>query len=468
MAGFGYSSTRSFDLLSLWGSAPSLPTIATKLYTQTLPSAGRYDRIGLVGHSVGGLVVQQAIVEHEDLRKRVSHVVLFGTPSNGVARAQIAGLLFKQRLSELYTGDPFITSLRKAWDDKNLSTTGGFKFLSVAGEKDQFVPPASSLQCFPASAWRVIPGNHLTMLEGDTVDAPAVQILLAAFEGEAERPEGAESTAKVTIDEPARRPPATRKDFEAVPQTDKRIPHEASVDEPNSPVLLSMSPGTFYEKEVYTDIIQRLWPEYLTDRNAALPELNDSGAGQLVMALARRGDPETAINLLSAHAKTREVRIFLASSSELREDRDEFDLYFRQQNDQFRKKALYLKIVRWEDFLDAMSETRLQDEYNSAIRKCDVFVALFFTKTGKFTEEEFDVAHRQFQTTKKPLIYTFFKSADINVGSARKVDLNSLWAFQEKLGKLGHYWTDYKNIDQLKLKFGNQIDRILEKLERAN
>jgi internalin A len=43
-----------------------------------------------------------------------------------------------------------------------------------------------------------------------------------------------------------------------------------------------------------------------------------------------------------------------------------------------------------------MSETRLQDECNKAIRDCDIFVSLFLTKTGKFTEEEFDVSHQQF------------------------------------------------------------------------
>ena len=67
-----------------------------------------------------------------------------------------------------------------------------------------------------------------------------------------------------------------------------------------------------------------------------------------------------------------------------------------------------------------MSETRLQDEYNKAIRTCDVFVSLFFTKTGRFTEEEFDVAHEQFTLAQKPLIYTFFKNADIKAGSARE------------------------------------------------
>ena len=42
-----------------------------------------------------------------------------------------------------------------------------------------------------------------------------------------------------------------------------------------------------------------------------------------------------------------------------------------------------------ENFLDAMSENGLQEEYNRKVRECDVFVSLFKTKTGKFTEEEF-------------------------------------------------------------------------------
>jgi Leucine-rich repeat (LRR) protein len=166
--------------------------------------------------------------------------------------------------------------------------------------------------------------------------------------------------------------------------------------------------------------------------------------------------------VVTAH---RTIRIFLASSSELREDRDAFDLYFRQQNDQLRKKGFYLEIVRWENFLDAMSETRLQDEYNKAICECDIFVSLFFTKTGKFTEEEFTVAHRQFKNNRRPLIYTFFKNADIKTGTARKEDLSSLWAFQEKLDKLGHFRTGYDNIEHLKRQFGDQLDKILDQYD---
>ena len=159
----------------------------------------------------------------------------------------------------------------------------------------------------------------------------------------------------------------------------------------------------------------------------------------------------------------RTIKIFLASSSELREDRDEFDLYFRRQNDSLRKQGVYLEIIRWEYFLDAMSETRLQDEYNKEVRGCDVFVSLFFTKAGKFTEEEFDTAYRQFKEAGKPLIYTFFKNADIKTGSANKQDLKSLWAFQEALSELGHFHTGYDDIEHLKRQFRDQLDKLLEK-----
>jgi len=171
------------------------------------------------------------------------------------------------------------------------------------------------------------------------------------------------------------------------------------------------------------------------------------------------GQPTGATTGAVSH---RTIRIFLASSEELREDRDAFDLYFRQLNDQLRKDGVYLEITRWENFLDAMSETRLQDEYNKAVRDCDIFVSLFFTKTGKFTEEEFDTAHRQFLKTRRPLIYTFFKDAEIRTGSARAQDLNSLWAFQEKLKNLKHFYTKYTSIDHLKLQFRDQLLKLLQ------
>ena len=164
-------------------------------------------------------------------------------------------------------------------------------------------------------------------------------------------------------------------------------------------------------------------------------------------------EPESAIN-----EKT--VRIFLASSKELLEDRDAFDLYFRQQNDRLRKEGLYLEIVRWENGLDAMSATRSQDEYNQRIRNCDIFVSLFKTKTGKYTKEEFDVARQTFQETGKPLIYTYFKKTAVSTSASNRSDLISLWDFQNKLSELEHFWTEYESIDGLQRHFRDQLDEL--------
>ena len=158
----------------------------------------------------------------------------------------------------------------------------------------------------------------------------------------------------------------------------------------------------------------------------------------------------------------RTIKIFLASSSELKEDRNGFDLHFRQVNDRLLQKGIYLQILRWENFLDAMSETRLQEEYNKAVRNCDIFLSLFKTKTGKYTEEEFDAAHRAFKDSGKPLIYTYFMNTNVPNDKRLREDLISLWNFQDKLSGLGHYHTHYTSIEDLNIQFQKQLDKLIE------
>ncbi|MBA2591670.1 MAG: toll/interleukin-1 receptor domain-containing protein [Pseudomonadota bacterium] len=153
-------------------------------------------------------------------------------------------------------------------------------------------------------------------------------------------------------------------------------------------------------------------------------------------------------------------RIFLASSSELKEDRKEFEIFINRKNKDWVAQGVFLELIVWEDFLDAVAKTRLQDEYNKAIRECDIFVMLFCTKVGQYTEEEFETAFGQFKATNKPFIFTYFKDAEISTGSADRKDLMSLWAFQEKLDGLGHFYTVYKNIEGLKFHFNQQLDKL--------
>ncbi len=151
-------------------------------------------------------------------------------------------------------------------------------------------------------------------------------------------------------------------------------------------------------------------------------------------------------------------KIFLASSEELKDDRREFEVFINRKNKAWVSQGVFLELVLWEDFLDALSPTRLQDEYNRAIRTCDVFVMLFFTKVGRYTEEEFETAVGQFQATHRPFIFTYFKNAP---NTAPRADLQSLRAFQDKLKALGHFQTEYGDAAELLLHFSQQLDKLV-------
>lgn len=155
-------------------------------------------------------------------------------------------------------------------------------------------------------------------------------------------------------------------------------------------------------------------------------------------------------------------KIFIASSAELKEDRDQFELLISTRNYRLFEKGILLEIVRWENFSDAMAITRLQDEYDRAVAESDIFMMLFYTKVGKYTEEEFDTAFDHFKEKGKPLVYTYFKDAESSK-EVPKRDVLSLKKFKKKLSDMGHFYSTYKSIDELKNKFGEQLNILVEK-----
>ena len=164
----------------------------------------------------------------------------------------------------------------------------------------------------------------------------------------------------------------------------------------------------------------------------------------------------------------KKIRVFLASSSELSNDRKEFEIFINRENKALLTKNIFLELVVWEDFIDAMSKTRLQDEYNKAILRSDIFVMLIHKKVGKYTIEEFETAFGQFNETGKPYIYTYFKDAPVSPSEINREDLNSLIDFRDKLKTLGHYWSNYENIDALKFHFSQQLSKLEIESEQTN
>ena len=155
----------------------------------------------------------------------------------------------------------------------------------------------------------------------------------------------------------------------------------------------------------------------------------------------------------------KKIKTFLASSSELIEDRREFEIFVNRKNKELINAGIFLELIICEDFLDAISKTRLQDEYNKAIINSDIFLMLFFTKVGKYTEEEFENAFKSFQENNKPFIYTYFKEAAI-LTSEINDDFISLIQFKKKLSNLGHFYSTYKNADELINKFSSQLKKL--------
>lgn len=157
------------------------------------------------------------------------------------------------------------------------------------------------------------------------------------------------------------------------------------------------------------------------------------------------------------------IKIFLASSAELKAEREQFEIFIHRENQQLYKKGIFIELELWENFIDAMSKTRLQDKYNNVVKNSDIFVSLFFTKVGKYTLEEFETAFGQFKKAGKPLVYTYFKDAPINAEQITD-EIQSLLDFRKKLDDLGHFRTIYKNIEGLQLHFKNQLEKVLPNL----
>src|SRR6516225_475190 len=66
---FGYETHTRFDLLGLWSADPRIEEIAIKLKTTPEIGGRNYSAIAFVAHSMGGLVVQRALVTSEALRR---------------------------------------------------------------------------------------------------------------------------------------------------------------------------------------------------------------------------------------------------------------------------------------------------------------------------------------------------------------------------------------------------------------
>ena len=148
------------------------------------------------------------------------------------------------------------------------------------------------------------------------------------------------------------------------------------------------------------------------------------------------------------------IKVFIASSEELKLERLEFVDMIQQLNDILEPRAIQIKPVKWE-YLDAsMSAERKQSEYNKALGQCELCLVLYWTKFGEYTEEEFNTAFENLKAGENPRkLYIYFKETPGEITPELK---NFKGSFATKYG---HFYCKFENTDTMRLHFLLQFEQ---------
>ena len=147
------------------------------------------------------------------------------------------------------------------------------------------------------------------------------------------------------------------------------------------------------------------------------------------------------------------IKVFIASSEELKEERNELLAIEKRINKNLEQHGVKIEIVEWEFTDPAMSETCKQDDYNTELRSCDICCVICWQKFGKYTAEEFKTA-REIKMNGGPLhkIYIFFKEPGEYT--------DELKAFKDDIEKnYGHFPSRFETLDNFRFTLYDILNR---------
>ena len=170
---------------------PDIATVANSLSTDLCNDqiAGEYGDLILVGHSMGGLVLLQMILNllttpNPDSRilPRLRHLVLFATPTDGVQIPLIARV--HPQAKGISIDSTLVETIRREWvarvrsvrlEDQEMPGKLYLPVTAIAGLEDSAVPAKSAASMFERV--RTAPGSHTTVVKPDSRDHSSFQIL---------------------------------------------------------------------------------------------------------------------------------------------------------------------------------------------------------------------------------------------------------------------------------------------------
>lgn len=166
----------------IWGAILDVDKIAGFLKTSIQYKFSKYNRIAIVAHSLGGLVAQKAILDLEtEDRNRISHFIMFGTPSNGIP-SDILTKQWNTKYSEMSSEGDFITYLRKKWD-QTFNDKYPFKLKVAASLEDEYVTVESCHKPFGKEHREFVSKKHLMMVKPKDDKDDAYSLILNTLTG---------------------------------------------------------------------------------------------------------------------------------------------------------------------------------------------------------------------------------------------------------------------------------------------
>lgn len=151
------------------------------------------------------------------------------------------------------------------------------------------------------------------------------------------------------------------------------------------------------------------------------------------------------------------LKIFLASSGELRAERDGVFKLVAEVNKLH--GHLHLEIVEWETDLPSgnYAGKRIQEEINPLIQECQVACVLFFSKAGKFTVEELALAQRCCQK-----VFVYFKTGFSTTDRTKLQSYGEVLDIREQIEKANQLISkDYNDLTAFELHCKDDLHKYL-------
>lgn len=171
-----------WDVLSIRLPRKARLALAANEVRKVLAAHKEYTQLAFITHSVGGLVVQLALLDDPALADRASHAFFFALPAHGIRFDRppfptsrfIAGI-FHPGFLDLHSESALLTSIRERWATRFSDTS--LKSWIIGGTKDSLVP-LESLAGVSPSRRRLIEGTHSSLIKPQASYSTAVTLVI--------------------------------------------------------------------------------------------------------------------------------------------------------------------------------------------------------------------------------------------------------------------------------------------------